>query len=117
MIDCDENPIAARGSPYRVDEFGMNFEPLVVRRAMDEVVFEENNAPWAEITEQSAVTVVKRGPRTQSYYEVIADRRKIRIRHRRVPRGLNMGVCFVVVPSPILHLFLSVCKVHKPMRV
>src|SRR6202035_4047732 len=110
MIDCDEKPIAARSSSYRVDEFGMNFEPLVVRRAMDEVAFEENNAPWAEVTEQSAVTVVKRGPRTQSYYKVVADRRKVRIRHRRVPRGLNIGVFFVVAPSPILHLFLSVCK-------
>jgi hypothetical protein len=89
MIDCDENPIAARGSSYRVDEFGMNFEPMVVRRVVKEVAFEENNAPWAEVTEQSAVTVVKRGPRTQSYHKVIADRRKVRIRHRRVPRGLN----------------------------
>jgi hypothetical protein len=89
MIDCDENSIAARGSSYRVDEFGMNFEPLVVRYAMDEVAFEENNAPWAEVTEQSAVTVVKRGPRTQSYHKVIADRGKVRIRHRRVPKGLN----------------------------
>jgi hypothetical protein len=69
----------------------MNFEPLVVRCAVDEVAFEENNAPWAEVTEQSTVAVVKRGPRTQSYYKVIADRRKIRIRHRRVPRGLNMA--------------------------
>jgi hypothetical protein len=89
MIDCDEKSIAARGSSYRIDEFGMNFEPLVVRRAMDEVVFEENNAPWAEVTEQSAVTIVKRGPRTQSYHKVIADRGKVRIRHWRVPRGLN----------------------------
>jgi hypothetical protein len=89
MIDCDENPIAARGSSYRVDEFGMNFEPMVVRRVVKEVAFEENNAPWAEITEQSAVTVVKRGPRTQSYHKVIADRGKVRIRHRRIPRGLN----------------------------
>ena len=84
---------------------------------MDEVAFEENNAPWAEVTEQSAVTIVKRGPRTQSNYKVIADRRKVRIRHRRVPRGLNIGVFFVVAPSPILHLFLSVCKAHKPVRV
>ena len=67
----------------------MNFEPLVVRRAMDEVAFEENNTPWAEVTEQSAVPVVKRDPRTQSYHKVIADRGKVRIRHRRVPRGLN----------------------------
>jgi hypothetical protein len=89
MIDCDKNSIAARGSSYRIDEFGMNFEPSVVRRAMDEVAFEENNAPWAEITEQGAVTVVKRGPRTQSYHKVIADRGKVRIRHRCVPRGLN----------------------------
>ena len=40
---------------------------------MDEVVFEENDAPWAEITEQGAVTVVKRDPRTQPYHKVIAD--------------------------------------------
>jgi hypothetical protein len=40
MIDCDENPVAVRGSPYRVDEFDMNFEPNVVRRVMKEVVFE-----------------------------------------------------------------------------
>jgi hypothetical protein len=56
---------------------------------MDEVAFEKNNAPWTEVTKQSAVTVVKRGPRTQSYHKVIADRRKVRIRHRRVPRSLS----------------------------
>jgi hypothetical protein len=86
---------------------------------MDEVAFVENNAPWAEVTEQSAVTVVKRDPRTQSYHKVIADRGKVRIRHRRVPRGLNSseGVFFVAVPAAILHLFRSVCKVHEPMRV
>ena len=42
-----------------------------------------------EITEQGAVTVVKRDPRTQSYHKVVADRGKVRIRHRRVPRGLK----------------------------
>ena len=67
----------------------MNFEPLVVGRAMDEVVFEENDAPRAEITEQGAVTVVEGDSRTQPNHKVIADRGKVRIRHRRVPRGLN----------------------------